>query len=165
MQLSEFFDYKNRLMYDLLTDEEIVKLINEDYSLSDSRKLVYSQVFPYEYIPETIEEGKTFICSDVEILKSQNSTFYLPAIHIWVFTHRSKLVLPEGGIRTDLLASKICERINGSHFYGMGELELYSVKRFSPMTDFNGHYMTFYTKDISRTYDPKRQIPNNRKKW
>lgn len=163
MQLEEFFDYKNRLVSDLVTNEEIVKLINEDYSIENSEELIYSQVFPFEYVPKTVEEGKTFVCADVEILKSQGKTFYLPAIHVWVFTHRSKLRLPEGGVRTDKLASKICEELNGSRFYGLGEVELYSVKRYSPMTDFNGHYMTFYTKDFSKVYDPKKPIPSNRK--
>ena len=32
-QLDEFFNYKNQLMEDLLTDETIVKLINENISL------------------------------------------------------------------------------------------------------------------------------------
>ena len=32
MYLNEFFDYKNQLMEDLLTNERIVQLINEEIS-------------------------------------------------------------------------------------------------------------------------------------
>ena len=75
MQLEEFFDYKNQLMNDLLTNEEIVRLLADDCKpVNDVQDLVYKQVFPYEYIPETIEHGQTFICCDVDIQKSVNKT-------------------------------------------------------------------------------------------
>lgn len=163
MQLDEFFNYKNKFMDDILSDDSIVKLINNKYSISNSANLVYKQVFPYEYVPETVEEGKTIICIDVDIMGTTGKMIYLPTIFVWVFTHKSLLRLPEGGVRTDKLCSKICEKLNGSMFYGLGELELYSVKRFAPMTDFNGKCMTFHAKDISRFHDPNKPKPANRK--
>lgn len=164
MQLDEFFDYKNKLMEDLLTNESIVTLVNEKVTLDNAGALRYSQVFPYEYVPETIENGKTFICFDVDIQKPMDKTYLLPAIYIWIFTHKSKLRLPEGGVRTDKLCSKIAEIVNGSRNYGLGELDLYSVKRFAPMTDFQGKVMTFYAKDFNRLHSPNKPIPTNRKR-
>lgn len=163
MQLSEFFDYKNKLMEDLLTNDEIVKLLDDIAELSDVYTLAYSQVFPYEYIPETVEEAKTFICFDVDIQESINKTFLLPTLYIWVFSHKSKLRLPEGGVRTDKLASEIAKEINGSRFYGLGELNLYSVKRFAPVTDYQGKVMTFHAKEFNRASPNTRPVPTNRK--
>ena len=163
-QLDELFDYKNQLMEDLLTHKDIVALIDDTVELKNAKKLVYKQVFPYEYVPETVEEGKTFICCDVDIQKTVNQTFLLPTLYVWVFTHKSKLRLPEGGVRTDKLCSKIAGAINGSREYGLGELDLYSVKRFAPMTDFQGKIMTFTAKDFNRLHNPNRPIPSNRKK-
>lgn len=151
-------------MEDILTNESIVRLVNEDISLEDAKLLAYSQVFPCEYIPQTVQEGKTFICFDVDIQQSANKTYLLPTLYVWVFTHRSKLRLPEGGVRTDKLCSEICNAINGSRKYGLGELDLYSCKRFAPMTDFQGKALTFYAKDFNRQYDPTRPVPSNRKK-
>lgn len=162
-QLDELFEYKNKLMEDLLTNRSIVTLINEDVAFDRAASLRYTQVFPYEYIPETIEAGKTFVCFDVDIQKSLDKTYLLPTIYIWVFTHKSKLRLPEGGIRTDKLCSKIANIINGSKRYGLGELDLYSVKRFAPMTDFHGKVMTLYAKDFNRLHNPNKYIPANRK--
>lgn len=162
--LDEFFDYKNRFMEDILTDEDIVHLINENIKVKDSKKLVYTQVFPFEYIPDTVEEGKTFICCDVDIDKSLNKTFLSPVMYVWIFTHKSKLPLPTGGVRTDKLCSKIATKMAGSRFYGLGELELYSVRRFAPMTDFQGKVMTFYAKDFNRPFVPDKQTPSNRKR-
>lgn len=163
-QLDELFDYKNQLMADLLTREDIVALIDETVELKNAKKLVYKQVFPYEYVPDTVEEGKTFICCDVDIQKAVNKTYLLPTLYVWVFTHKNKLRLPEGGVRTDRLVSKIASAINGSHYYGLGELDLYSVKRFAPMTDFQGKVMTFYATDFNKLHNPTKTIPSNRKK-
>lgn len=163
MQLQEFFDYKNQLMKDLLTNPKIVELINSDIDFSNAESLAYTQVFPCEYVPETVEHGKTFICFDVDIQQSVNQTFLLPTLYVWVFTHRSLLRLPEGGVRTDRLCSEICKAINGSRMYGLGKLNLYSVKRFAPMTDYQGKCLTFHAVDFNKQFDPKRPIPANRK--
>lgn len=163
-QLDEFFDYKNKLMEDLLTDTSIVKLLDETATVTSAKHLRYTQVFPFEYVPETIEDGKTFICFDVDIQKSVDKTYLLPTIYVWIFAHKSILRLPEGGVRTDKLCSKVANIMNGSRSYGLGELDLYSVKRFAPMTDFQGKVMTFYAKDFNRLHNPNRPIPSNRKK-
>lgn len=163
MQLKELFDYKNQLMKDLLTTPRIVELLTD--GVDDGNNLAYKQVFPYEYVPETVQEGKTFICFDVDIQKSLNKTFLIPTINIWIFAHRSKLRLPEGGVRTDTLCAEISEKINGSRFYGLGELELESVRRFAPMTDYQGKILTFSAKDFNRQFDPGKATPSKRKKY
>ena len=164
MQLTEFFDYKNKLMEDLLTNEAIVKLLDSKTELKSANKLAYTHVFPYEYIPDTVEHAKTFICFDVDVQESINKTFLLPTLYIWVFSHKSKLRLPEGGVQTDKLVSEIAKAINGSRFYGLGELDLYSVKRFAPVTDYQGKVMTFHAKEFNRTAPNTKPIPSNRKK-
>ena len=164
MQLQEFFDYKNQLMEDLLTNEDIVRLIDDTVALQNADSLAYTQVFPCEYVPDTVQEGKTYICFDVDVQRAADKTFLSPTLFVWVFTHRSKLRLPEGGVRTDKLCSEICKAINGSRKYGLGELNLYSVKRFAPMTDFQGKVLTFYAKDFKRVYDGKKYTPEKRKR-
>ncbi len=163
MQLQEFFDYKNQLMGDILTNETLVRLMNEEVSPDDAGSLAYTQVFPCEYVPETVQDGKTFLCFDVDVQRSADKTFLFPTIFVWVFTHRSKLRLPVGGLRTDAICSELCKTINGSREYGLGELNLYSVKRFAPMTDYQGKVMTFYAKDFNRQFDGKKYTPANRK--
>jgi len=164
LQLQEFFDYKNQLMEDLLTNSEIVRLVNDTVTLENAEALAYTQVFPCEYVPDTVEHGTTYICFDVDILESVNKTYLLPTLYVWVFTHKSLLRLPEGGVRTDKLCSEICNAINGSRMYGLGELNLYSVKRFAPMTDYQGKCMAFRAVDFNKQFDPNRPTPSNRKR-
>lgn len=163
MQLQDFFDYKNRLMEDLLTSESIVSLIQQDTDVSNAESLAYTQVFPCEYIPETVQGGQTFVCFDVDVQGVSNKTFLTPVLYVWVFTHRSNLRLPEGGVRTDKLCSEICNVINGSRYYGLGELNLYSCKRFAPMTDYQGKVMTFQAKEFNRQFNGAKSTPANRK--
>lgn len=166
MLLQELFDYKNVLIRKLVTDPQIVHLVNEDIDFEDAGSLIYTQIFPYEYLPETTEHGHTFICAEVDISRVQNKTFLYPTLYIWEFTHKSKLRLPSedgGGVRTDRLCEAIARNISGSREFGLGELELYSVKRFAPMSDFNGKLMMYQAKDINRLYDPNKFVPNNRK--
>ncbi len=164
MQLSDLYDYKNKLMEDLLTNEKIVELLNEELPFSEARSLAYKQVFPAEYIPETVHDGSTFICFDVDVQSADSKTFLTPILYVWVFAHRSRLRLPNGGgVRTDALCSEICKAINGSREYGLGELNLYAVKRFAPMTDYNGKVMTFIMKEFNRQYNPNKYTPTNRK--
>lgn len=165
MQLSEFFEYKNQLMEDLVTTESIMRLLDDNCELIDKpQSLIYKQIYPFEYIPDTIEHGQTFICCDIDIQRSINKTFLLPVLYIWVFSHKSKLRLPEGGVRTDKLCSEIAKTINGSRFYGLGELDLYSVKRFAPITDYQGKVMTFQAKDFNRISPTGKPVPSNRKR-
>ena len=164
MQLEEFFDYKNRLMEDLLTKPNIVQLLSDDDEVADNpASLVYNQVYPFEYIPEIVQHGKTFICCDVDVQRSMNKTYLLPVLYVWVFSHKSKLRLPEGGVRTDKLVSEIAKVLNGSRYYGLGELDLYSVKRFAPITDYQGKVMMFQATDFNRQSPTGKPAPSNRK--
>lgn len=163
MYLEEFFDYKNKLMEDLLTTESIVRLLNDDIPMKQAHTLAYTQVFPYEYIPDTVEEAGTYICFDVDVQESINKTFLSPTLYIWIFSHKTRLRLAEGGVQPDKLASEIAKKINGSRFYGLGELELYSVRRFAPVTDYQGKVMTFHMKEWNRPSPTNKPIPSNRK--
>lgn len=164
MQLDEFFDYKSRLISDLLESKNIVRLLNDGEKAVDNPKdLVYAQLFPYEYVPDTVVLGQTFICCEVDIQSVSSKTFLTPTLYIWVFTHKSKLLLPQGGVRTDKLCCEIAETINGSRYYGLGELELYSVKRFAPVADYQGKVMTFRATDFNRFSPSGKPVPSNRK--
>lgn len=164
MQLEEFFDYKSRLMDDLLGSEEIVRLLSDDYKTVDQpESLIYKQVFPWEYVPEIVEHGKTFICSEVEIQKVYNKTYWSPTIYVWVFTYKTMMRLPGGGLRVDKICAEIAKKLNGSRYYGLGELELSSVRRFSPITDYEGKVMVFTAQDFNRQSPTGKPVPSNRR--
>ena len=153
-------------MNDLLTDKEIVHLINEDIELEDAGSLVWDQVMPFEFYPETIEKGKVYVCCDVDIIKTYNQssqTYYSPTLYVWVFVHKDLLRLKEGGVRTDKLCHLIDKKINGSLFYGLGRLNLQSARRFASMSDYAGKVLAYEARDFNKQYDPTKAIPVKRK--
>lgn len=159
-------------MEDIITNEQIVHLINEEVVFDDAYdSLAYTQVFPFEYIPETTENGHTYVCFDVDIEEMEEplkgSTYLQAIIKIWVFSHKSRLRIPPeegGGVRPDMICCKINKSINGSYMYGLGKLNLKGVRRFAPMTDYNGKCMTFVAKEFNRVNSMSRKpIPANRK--
>lgn len=104
----------------------------------------------------------TFICFDVDIAEVIDKTFYVPVVYVWVFTHKSKLHLEEGGVRSDKLAVEINKELSGSRYFGLGELDLSQVGRFSPITDYQGRVLTYYAKDFNRL-SPSKKPPSRRK--
>lgn len=163
MYLDEFFDYKNKLMETLCSNKEIVRLVTDSSSATVPNKdLPYTQIFPFEFIPETVDDGMTFICFDVDIAEVIDKTYYVPVVYVWVFTHKSKLRLEEGGVRIDKLAVEINKELSGSRYFGLGELDLSQVGRFSPITDYQGRVLTYYAKDFNRL-SPSKKPPSRRK--
>ncbi len=163
MELQEFYDYKNRLMRDLCSNEDIVRLVTGvEEPTVPNKDIPYEQIFPYQFIPETENNARTFICFDVDILKAPNKTFYNPVIYIWVLVHKSKMKTDGMGCRTDAITCAIDHMLNGSRMYGQGELELGPVERFIPTTDYLGRGMVYYTRDFNRSPGQK-PTPGNRK--
>lgn len=165
MWLEDFFDYKNKLMEDLCSSDEVVKLIRDSETVDvPDKNLIYSHIYPYEFIPETVDHGNTYICFDVDIARVENKTFYVPVVYIWIFTHKSKLRCGKefgGGLRLDKMASEIDKILNGSREYGLGELALTSVTRFSPILDYQGRVLVYTARDFNR--QGVKETPKNRK--
>ena len=166
MLLDELFDYKNELMKTICCNPKIVHLLTDSEDAPcPNYDLSYTQVFPYEYLPETVDHGQTFICFDVDIQEVYNKTLYNPVIYVWVFTHKSKLRLPEGGVRIDQLAVEINKELSGSRTFGLGELELAATDRFVPILDYLGRCLVYTAKDFNRpsNHRPYKNPPANRK--
>lgn len=162
MHLNDLFDYKNQLMKDLCCNAEIVKLITDrDDADIPNHTLPYTQIFPFEYVPETVDNGQTIVCFDVDVPRVENKTFYMPVLYIWIFSHKSKFRLPEGGVRMDAIASEIDKMLNGSNYYGLGALNLTSVTRFSPILDYHGRVLAYEAREFNR--NGSKPMPTYRK--
>lgn len=165
MELNNFYRYKDRFIGDLLTDQTILNLLDDDCESTPTppQKYVGTQVFPFEYIPDTVEHATTFICCDVEIRRSIDDMRMEQNILVWIFTHKSKLLLPEGGVRPDAIACRIWELLDGSRKYGLGELRGVSARPFSPTMDYLGKQLVFRAVEINRFSPSGKVIPANRK--
>ena len=148
-QFEELYDYKDKLMEILCTDEEIVKLVTDDEDATvPNYSLPYTQIFPFEYVPETVDAGKTFVCFDVDMIETESDQVYVNVLYIWVFTHKSKMRLPNGdGVRIDKLSTAVADKLVGNRNFGLGELKVRYNKRFAPITDFLGRELAYTALD------------------
>lgn len=163
MLLEELFNYKNELMKILCSNKAIMQLMTDDENVPvPNHKMAYKKIFPFEYIPDTVDKGDTFICYDVDIIDVENKTYLYPAIYIWIFTHKSKLRLPKGGARLDSLAVEINKELNGNRCFGLGELYLKRVERFVPIDDYQGRCLVYHAKDFNNI-SPSKKAPANRR--
>ena len=74
-----------------------VAIIHSSYSMEQTFR------WATKYVPDTVAHGQTFICCDVDIQRVESKTFLRPTLYIWVFTHKSKMRLPEGGVHELIL--------------------------------------------------------------
>ena len=165
MNLEELYDYKNLLMKQICTNEKIVKLVtNNPDAKVPSHDLPYTQVYPYEFVPETVDEGRTYICFDLDVTNVVNKTYYEPVLYIWIFTHKSLLRMKDGGgCLLDKLCLEVNEMLNGSRYYGLGTLDLRSLRRFAPITDYLGRLLIYEALDFNRNNGGNINLPANRK--
>lgn len=164
MNLHEFYNYKNELMKDICSNPTIVKLLTENNNPDvPNHVLPYTQVYPYEFVPETVSEARSFICFDVDIMKAPNKTYYYPVLYIWPFTHKSKFRTKDGKVLIDELSSVLDDMLNGSRYFGLGDLKLHSVQRFVPIADYLGRVLTYYATDFNRPTINTRSVPSVRK--
>ena len=163
MYLEEFYDYKNRLIKEIITDDDMVDLIDPNHTVDDPFDMIYENINPYEFYPETIEKGRVYLCCDVDVFSTGDRPYYTLTLYIWVFAHKSLLKVPEGGVRTDKICAAIDRKINGSRYYGQGRLELNSSKRFAPMADYAGKMLTYRATDVNKLSMINNDTPANRK--
>lgn len=166
MHLEELYDYKNKLVQDLCSNPDVVRLVTGNPEASvPNHDLPYTQIFPYEFVPETVDDGQTYICLEVDIPSVPNRTFYLPVVYVWIFTHKSRMRVQTergGGVLVDELSAVVDKMLNGSRYYGLGTLELDSAPHFKPVNDYLGRALIYAAKDFNR---PKGRVnaPSNRK--
>lgn len=149
--LEEFTVYKNTLMEAICTSDSIFNLMKLSNDPSDLRckDLRYVRIFPYNYVPLTIETAQTFICFTVTAPNVKNNIISELILTVFVFTHQD-LMRTKNGMRTDLLISEIDKLLNGSTKYGLGKVELKACDVMQvPCQGYSGLFSMYKVKDFN----------------
>lgn len=151
--LQEITTYKDLMAQAFCTSESIAQLLKlDDQPLVIGKDLMYSRVFPYAHVPNVSEEGRSFICFDIDVPTVKSDTIKTVQISIYVMAHQNIMRLPDGdGMRIDVLASEVDKIMNGSTQYGLGTVELMSMRGFSPITGYYGRELKYRVLDINRS--------------
>ena len=150
MLFEELTDYRALVMKTLCNDEEIVKLVTDQESPSvPNRGLMYTQIFPYAYTPDTTKETKTFICFRLSVPEVMNKTYKKINLIFYIFTHQS-LIRAQDGLRPDLIGQAIERLFNGSLDVGLGRVKLVGMDDISPITGYHGIAIEYSVAEFNR---------------
>ena len=135
----------------ICTSDRIVELLklNTDPVGIQGRDMRYKRIFPYNYVPYTIETAQTFICFTVTAPNVKDNLIAELRLTVYVFTHQD-IMRTDSGVRTDLLVSEIDKLLNGSTKYGLGKVSLRACDVMQvPAQGYSGLYSVYTVKDFS----------------
>lgn len=122
--------YKKKLVTTIANSPELIELLNDGYvedgECVDSDELVYKQIFPYYYIPETQTEVLPYVTMKVNGLGVRDKIYNKAEVFICVIAHQDCMKTNDGGTRIDLMGEIIEDLFNGKDDFGFGEMELKS---------------------------------------
>lgn len=122
--------YKKKLMSCIVNSPELISLINENYvedgECTNADELIYKQIFPFYYIPETQTETLAYVIMKVDGLGINNKIYNKATVYICVISHQDIMETRRGGTRIDLMGEIIEDLFNGKDDFGFGEMELKS---------------------------------------
>lgn len=128
MNSYELGEVKLTLLKKLIDDPEIVALIDHNNECEYPDDLLYSHLFPFNRMPDTEQEVKTYVtvCADVPSIQANDLLRNL-TITVRIFTHQNLMKVGGSNMtRIDLLAAKIDSLINESYDFGIGYVKLHS---------------------------------------
>ena len=145
--------YKKKLITAIVTSPELVTLINDDYidengECVDSDELIYKQIFPYYYIPETQNEQKSYVIMKVNGLGIKNKIYNKAEVFICVISHQG-IMKAKGGTRIDKMGEIVEELFNGRDDFGFGEMELVSNIESEINTTHRCRILRFMVEDFN----------------
>lgn len=133
MASSAIIRYKRKLMSSIVNSPELISLIDSSYVDADGDcvnvddGLVYKQIFPYYYIPETQTETLSYVIFKVNGLGKIDKMYSKAEVYICVISHQKIMRVENGkGTRIDMMGEIVEKLFNGRDDFGFGEMELKS---------------------------------------
>lgn len=146
-------DWKNKAIELVIGQDEIMELLDMDEAEADDP--MYTRIFPYNHIPQTIEETKVYITFTVNIPKiTFNKIWAYPRLTVRVIAHQERMKLNMAGVsatRIDYLAKLIVDLLTKNDF-GYGKLHL--ATNFEDLYNYIFHYreLVFIGEELVDNY-------------
>lgn len=146
--------YKQKLITAMINSYELVSLIDQNYVNENecvgSEHLVYSNIYPYYYIPEVQTNMKTYVLLKVDISKRIDNMYDRVKVYILIFTHQDIMkVQSSNGTRVDLISDIITKMFNNRDDFGFGEMVLTSNCEISINTTYRGRELIFMVDEFN----------------
>ena len=146
-------EWKNKAIALVLEQDEIIDLL--EMSEEEADDPMYTRIFPYNHIPQTIEETKVYITFTVTVPKiTFNKIWAYPRLTVRVIAHQERMKLNLAGIsatRIDYIAKLIVNLLTKEDF-GFGKLQL--ATNYEDLYNFIFHYreLVFVGEELVDNY-------------
>ena len=134
----EIIIYKQKALSSIANNDNVLKAINAKNTKGkplSMEELYYTHLFPYGFIPETIEEAGCYVCVEVSMpqVSTKNYFFKEVLLVVTIICHQGVLRMTKdeplgstGANRMDYIGVEIDKLFNGRTDMGYGELDLVS---------------------------------------
>ena len=145
-------DYKNKLALKLVNTEGLVEAMGND-DIEEPDEAIYTYIFPYFHIPETIEAAHSYICFKVNMTDRSNVNDWYEnfTLTVWVIVNQALMKMPSGyggATRVDYLSSVVEKQLHGSTIFGIKQLKITSNIEDNMDLHHRVRIMTFKTQDL-----------------
>ena len=146
-------EWKNKAIALVLEQDEIIDLL--EMSEEEADDPMYTRIFPYNHIPQTIEETKVYITFTVTVPKiTFNKIWAYPRLTVRVIAHQERMKLNLAGVsatRIDYIAKLIVNLLTKEDF-GFGKLQL--ATNYEDLYNFIFHYreLVFVGEELVDNY-------------
>jgi len=148
-------EYKDKVLEKILSSQEIVDLIDDDEcKTAPAVGLLYKKVFPYAFIPPTVDEAETYVCIEANVANTKSDTVCDIELIIHVMSHIS-IMQTDFGTRVDALADAIDDLLNHSRDFGIGKVtpaDRYPTSWSLPNYNYVCRKVTYLIKDFNFRY-------------
>lgn len=155
--LNDLNHYEQTLMKKICSDKDIVSLLTDNENpIVPDKNLMYTKVFPFAYIPDTVQEASSFITFTITVPRVYNSLVKEVIITIDIITHES-LMRTKQGKRTTLIATAMDKLFNGSKDLGICKMDLVSVGIDIPNREYHTRRLIYSIDDwnrVNKYYEP-----------
>ena len=146
--------YKSKLMSSIINSPELIALVNDSYiedgEIIDANGLVYKQIFPFYYIPDTQTETLSYVIMKVNGLGISGKIYNKAEVYICVMSHQDIMKVEDASsTRIDLMGEIIEDLFNGRDDFGFGEMELKSNAEININTTYRGRELRFVVEDFN----------------
>lgn len=156
---NEIIDYKNRIMKDILFNENeeyssaIINAIDPKFKGREG-EMIYQNIFPYLRIPQVQTDTKSYITMSVDMprVSTKNYFFKNMVITINIIVHEKVMKMPStySATRADYIASYINRIFNNNPNYGTVPLEYVSDTEDILLNTFFMRSLRFTCDEINR---------------
>lgn len=133
-RLQDLSKDKNTVLERILSNQDICKAVKypvrdflDQPDVENPFDLIYDNIFPHFFIPETVKEEKTFITLSFRRYRPVKSAYKSGLLFINVFTHQNLYRTNYGFLRTDFIISEIDKLVNSKEGIGVGKPEFYDM--------------------------------------